>query len=144
MKKLLSLLFLSFFINADESRMTPLEDLVDDLNSKKMLYLSERCLSINGGISIATIGDENEKMSKEASVKAEWFLNNAIKVYASIYDIEEAQWGDIHDIIMLRASKMSNLYSDYMEEDYLLSGDPYGEPLKEDSVICEAIYDGNR
>jgi len=139
MKKLLSLLFLSFFINAEESRMTPLEDLVDDLNSKKMLYLSERCLSINAGISEGTIGDENEKMSKEASVKAEWFLNNAIKLYASIYDSTEPD--DIHDIIMLRASKMLNLYSDYMDEDYLLSGDPYGEPLMEDSVICEIIYD---
>jgi len=78
-------------------------------------------------------------MSKEASVKAEWFLNNAIKLYASIYDSTEPD--DIHDIIMLRASKMLNLYSDYMDEDYLLSGDPYGEPLMEDSVICEIIYD---
>lgn len=119
--------------------MTPLEDLVDDLNTKKMLYLSERCLSINAGISVGTIGDENEKMSKEASVKAEWFLNNAIKLYASIYDSTELN--DVHDIIMLRAAKMQNLYSDYMEEDYLLSGNPYGEPLIEDTVICEAIYD---
>ena len=143
MKKLLSLLFLSFFINAEESRMTPLEDLEDDLkNSKTMLYLTERCLSINAGISVGILLDENENMPQEASVKAEYFLNSAIRFYASIYDIEEAQWGDIHDIIMLRARKMANLYSDYMKEDYLLSGDPYDwEPLKTDSAICEAIYD---
>ena len=149
MNKLLSLLFLSFFLNAEESRMTPLLDLIQDddwmSNEKTQLYIMQRCLSINAGIAQGTRTDKNEKMLKESSVKADFFLDFAINLYSSTYPSNEPrQEFEIQDIIIQRAVKMFGLYASYMEEDYMLLGNPYGEPLMGDRNLCDALYSLDR
>ena len=39
---------------------------------------------------------------------------------------------------------MLSLYMEYMQEDYLLTGSPYGEPLMGDRNVCDAIYNLDR
>ena len=101
----------------------------------------ERCLAINAGISTGTRTEQNKKMIEESSKKADWFLSFALNLYNSIYKSTEPRGeNEIKNIIIKRSGEMFVLYMDYMQEDYLLNGSPYGEPLMGDRDVCDALY----
>ena len=141
---LLTLLCLSFFTNAEE-RMTPLINMIQGedwvKNKKTQLYIMERCLAINAGLSSGTRTDKNKEMIEESSKKMKWFLDFSVTLYNSIYEsIEPREENEVNNLIIKQSGEMLILYMEYMQEDYLLSGSPYGEPLMGDRDVCDAIY----
>ena len=78
MKKIFLLLLIPSLTFA-EARMTPLINLIQGedwvKNKKTQLYIMQRCLAINGGLSSGTRTDKNKEMIEESSKKMTWFLN---------------------------------------------------------------------
>lgn len=147
--KLLTFLCLSLFIHSEDERMTSLTTLIQGedwvKNNKTQLYIMERCLAINAGLSTGTRTEENKKMIEESSKKADWFLSFAVNLYNSIYKSTELREEyEVSNLIIKRSGEMFVLYMDYMQEDYLLSGNPYGEPLMGDRDVCDALYNLDR
>lgn len=144
-KLLLILLCFSIFINAEEERMIPLKNMIQGedwiKNKKTQLYIMERCLAINAGLSSGTRTDKNKGMILESSKKMVWFLDFSLTLYDSIYkSIEPREENEVNNLIIKQSGEMLSLYNEYMQEDYLLSGSPYGEPLMGDRDVCDAIY----
>ena len=148
MNKIFLLLLLPSLTFA-EARMTPLINLIqgeDWVNNKKtQLYIMQRCLAINGVLSSGTRTDKNKQMIEESSKKVTWFLNFSVSLYNSIYkSIEPREENEVNNLIIKLSGEMLSLYMEYMQEDYLLTGSPYGEPLMGDRNVCDAIYNLDR